>query len=131
TLQPSPFLRLTLLADAVVSGATGLLLAVGAGLLTGLLNIPEAFLRYAGISLLPFAALVGLLATRDHAARSLIWAVIVYNALWALDSVLVLATGWLTPHLLGQAFVLAQALVVGAFAVLQYLGIKRSSPVLA
>lgn len=35
------FLRRALLADALVSGATGLLLLLGAGLLAGLLELPE------------------------------------------------------------------------------------------
>jgi hypothetical protein len=56
--------------------------------------------------------------------------VVAYNALWALDSVLLLALGGVSPTLLGSAFVVAQALLVGLFALAQYAGLRRS-PVLA
>jgi hypothetical protein len=129
--ESSSFLPRVLLADAVISGATGLLLLFGAGSLTALLGIPEDFMRYAGASLLPFAGLVGYLATRKHPPRPAVWAVIGYNVLWALDSALILMTGWLAPSALGYAFVVAQALVVALLAELQYFGLRGSSVALA
>lgn len=123
-------LRRSLLADAVITSATGLLLALGAPALSGLLGLPEALLRWAGVSLLPFAGLVALLARRDGAPRGAVLAVVLYNALWALDSVVLLALDWVQPTLLGSAFVVAQALVVGLFALAQYAGLRRS-PALA
>ena len=120
------FLRRALLADAVVSGATGLLMALGASFLSGLLNLPEALLRYAGLFLLPYAAFVGYVGMQTHPARPAVWVVIGANALWALDSLLILLLGWVQPNLLGYGFVIFQAAVVGLFAVLQYLGLKRS-----
>jgi len=123
-------LRRSLLADAVVTFATGLLLALGAPALSALLGLPEALLRWAGVSLLPFAGLVALLARRQSAPRTAVLAVVAYNALWALDSVLLLALGWVSPTLLGSAFVVAQALAVAGFAFLQYAGLRRS-PALA
>ena len=50
---PANLLRLALVADAVASGATGLLMFAGAGLLAGLLGLPDELLRYAGDVLLP------------------------------------------------------------------------------
>jgi hypothetical protein len=129
--ESSSFLRRVLLADAVISGTTGLLLLVGAGSLTALLGIPEDFMRYTGASLLPFAGLVGYLATRERLPRAAVWAVIVYNVLWAVDSALILMTGWLAPSALGYAFIVAQALVVAVLAELQYFGVRRSSVALA
>jgi hypothetical protein len=49
----------------------------------------------------------------------------VLNALWAVDSILLLVTGWVTPTELGNTFVVAQALGVASFAVLEYFGFKR------
>jgi hypothetical protein len=111
TNDSSSLLRKVLLADAVVSGATGLLLLLGAGMLTALLGVPEDFMRYTGLSLLPFAALIGSWRT-GHLARPAVWAVVAYNALWAVDSVLILVTGWIAPSALGYAFIVAQAAVV-------------------
>ena len=57
------FLRFALLADAAVSGATGLLAFAGAGILDGLLGLPTELLRYAGLSLIPYAAIVAYVGT--------------------------------------------------------------------
>ena len=124
--RTSPFLRRVLLADAATSGATGLLMMLGAGAAGELLGVPDALLRSAGLTLLPFAALVALLATRENLWRAGVWAVVVCNALWAADSVLLLLPGWIEPNELGIAFIVAQALVVAVFAELEYLGLRRS-----
>jgi hypothetical protein len=53
-------------------------------------------------------------------------AVVVVNAVWALDSVALLLSGWVAPNALGYTFVVAQALVVLVLAGAQYLGRQRS-----
>jgi hypothetical protein len=121
------FLRRALLADAVVSGGAGLLMLLGAGLLDGLLGLPAGLLRYAGASLLPFAAIVGTLGTRLSPALPAVWAVVAYNALWALDSVLLLVSGWVAPTVLGYGFVPAQAGAVALFAGMQWAGSRRAA----
>lgn len=120
-------LRRALLADGVVSGATGLLLALAAGPLGDLLDLPTLLLRLAGVSLLPYAAALLYLGTRDSVPRRAVWAVIGLNLLWAAASIVLLLTGWVEPSGLGFAFVIAQALVVAAFADVQYLGLRRSA----
>jgi hypothetical protein len=122
--EPS-FLRLALIADAAVSAFTGLAMILGAGIVDGLLGLPATLLHYAGLSLIPFAAVVGFIATRERPSRPAVWAVIAYNALWAVDSIVLIAGGWLTPTLLGYAFTVAQAIVVSAFAELQYVGMRK------
>ncbi len=124
--RSSSFLRLALSVDAVVSGTTGLAMWALAAPLEALLGVPATLLRYAGISLLPFVAVVAYLATRDSVPRSAVWVVIACNVLWAVDSVLLLFTGWVEPTLLGSAFILGQALIVAAFAEMQYVGLQRS-----
>ena len=120
------FLQRVLLADAVISGATGLLLLLGASFLAGLLELPEVLLRSAGLLLLPIVAYLAYLATGERLRRSAIWAVISLNALWAVASILLLLSGSVAPNLLGAAFIIFQALVVALFAELQYLGLRRS-----
>jgi hypothetical protein len=131
SFQPSPLLRKALIADAVVSGATGLLMLAGAGLFARLLDLPEELVRYAGLVLLPFAAWVAYLALQDRPPRPAVWAVVAVNALWATDSLLLLASGWVAPNGLGVAFVVGQAAVVGALAATQAAGARASSPRLA
>jgi hypothetical protein len=126
SLTRSPyFLRAVLLVDAVVSAATGLLLALGGGLLEPWIGVPAMLTRGAGVSLLPFAALVAYVATRPTLWQPAVWAVIAYNALWTIDSFAFLLSGWISPTTLGIAFVAAQALAVGVLAELQYVGLRN------
>jgi hypothetical protein len=123
--HPSPFLRKALLLDAAASGATALLLVAGAGLLDGLLGLPVALLREAGLILVPFVAFVAWVGTREQVSRGAVLAIVVANALWVVASVGLLAGGWVAPTALGYAFVIAQAAVVALFAELQYAGMRR------
>lgn len=122
----SSLLHRALLADAVVSGATGLALALGAPWLSGRLGLPEELLRGAGMFLVPFAALVGVLGARALPSHGVVWAVVVVNALWVLGSVGLLVAGGVTPTLLGTLFVLAQALIVAVFAEVQFIAVRRT-----
>jgi hypothetical protein len=125
--SPSTLLRYALLGDAVASGATGLLLALGAGALTGLLGLPEALMREAGLVLLPYAAVVAYLGTRATLSPRAVSAIIIMNGIWVAASLILLVGGWVAPTALGYAFVLAQALVVLLFAEAQYFGLRRSA----
>ena len=128
---PSDFLRRVLLADAVCSGGMGLLLALLAGPLSRWFGLPSVMLREVGIFLLAFAGVVAVLGLRHASPRPLVWLVIAGNALWALDSLLLLVSGWVAPTALGGTFVVAQALVVALLAELEYTGLRRSSPLAA
>jgi hypothetical protein len=131
TIHPSPFLRKSLLLDAAASGATALLLIAGASLLDGLLGLPVALMREAGLILVPFVAFVAWVGTREDVARGAVWTIIAANALWVAASIGLLVSGWVAPTALGYAFVIAQAAVVALFAELQYAGLKRPQPIAA
>ena len=123
----SRFLRTVLLADAVATGATGLLMALGARALADILDLPVSLLFVAGLVLLPYAALVAYLANRERLQPSAVWALIGCNVLWGVDCAAVAFSGWVSPSALGYAFIFAQVLVVVAFAELQYVGLRRST----
>jgi hypothetical protein len=125
-IRPTPFLQRVLCADAATCVATGLLLLFGASTLEPWLGLPPMLMRYAGASLLPIAAFIAFVATRDASPRILVWAVIAGNAAWTFDSIALLFTGWVAPTALGIAFVVAQAVVVALFAELEYVGLRRS-----
>jgi hypothetical protein len=124
--RPSAFLRNVLLADAATSAAAGLLMVLGAGFLDTLLGLPVPLLRYAGASLLPFAALLAFVATREYPGRAAVWAIIACNAAWVVGSFELLFSGWPTPTLLGTLFVTAQAVTVAVLAALEYVGLRQS-----
>ena len=125
--RTSTFLRRVLFADAATCVAAGLLLMLGSGLLERLLGLPAELSRYAGVSLLPFAALLVYLASRENLSPPSVWAVIVLNALWTAESFLLLLTGWVAPTEPGYAFVVAQALGVAGFAGLEYFGLRKAA----
>jgi hypothetical protein len=131
TIRPTLILRLALLGDAVASGATGLLSFAGAGLLAELLGLPTPLLRYAGLLLLPYAAFVAWIGTRDRVAEAVVRIIVAGNALWALASVLLLTSGQIAPTALGVSFVTVQAAAVAAFAVGQAYGLRRQAAVAA
>lgn len=125
SIRPSLFLRRALLVDAAASGASAVLMIVGASIIDKLLGLPSALLLEAGLVLVPFVAFVAWLGMREQLAPPAVWAVIVANVLWPIASVLLLLSGLVTPTALGYAFVIAQALAVALFAVLQYVGLNR------
>ena len=125
--QTSPLLRNLLILDAVTCLAAGALMAVAGGYLASLLALPEPLLRYAGVFLIVFGGAVGLLARRARIPRAAVAAVIVCNALWAIESIAIIPAGWVTPNAFGVAFVLAQAVWVAALAALQYGCLRRQS----
>jgi CHASE2 domain-containing sensor protein len=99
---------------------------LGAGLLASLFGLPDALLRYAGLSLIPFAAFVAFMAVRDRVSRPAVLAIIIANVLWVVDSFLLLLTGWVQPSVLGYVFVIGQAVIVAAFAEVQHKGLKAA-----
>jgi hypothetical protein len=130
-INPSLFLRRAIQADAIFSGASAVLLTLGAGELAPLLNLPEALLSETGLFLIAYTALVGWLGTRQAMPKAIVVIVIAGNAAWAVASIALLFGGTVTPNLLGEAFVVVQAIVVGALGELQYVGWRRSSDALA
>jgi hypothetical protein len=130
-IHPSVFLRRAILADAIFSGASALLLTFGAGALAPLLALSEALLRETGLFLIAYTALVGWLGTRPLMPKALVTIVIAGNVVWTLASIALLFSGAVTPNLLGEAAVAMQAIVVGAFAELQYIGLRKSGGAVA
>jgi hypothetical protein len=127
--RSSILLRRVLAADAAISAACGILMAVGAEFLANMLGLPATLLFYAGIALLPWAALVGYLASREYLPRPVVWAVIGCNIVWAVDCALLIVSGVAAPTLLGYGFVIVQAVTVLVLAEIQYFGLRRSAPV--
>jgi hypothetical protein len=118
----NPSLRKILLLDAATCLGMGLFLTVTAGFLSEYLGLPETFLFWAGIALLPCSALMVVtsrLGTSRNPPALLTWLVILGNAAWVVASVLTI-TLWFSPTLLGTLFVGAQAAVVAGLAALEY-----------
>lgn len=128
---PSLFLRRALQADAIFSGAGALVFSLGAGELAPLFSLPETLLRETGLFLIAYAAFVGWLGTRQSFPRILAGIVVLGNGVWTLASIILLFSGAVTPNLLGEAAIAAQAIATGTLAELQYIGLRRSRDTVA
>ena len=121
------FLRRVLFADALSSAAMGVVLCLFNDQAASILNLPAELLSQAGLGLLPFAAFVAFVASRAIPSRTAVWIIMALNAVWIVDSVLLLFGGWVQPNLLGQAFIVTQAVFVLVLTELEYMGLKRST----
>jgi hypothetical protein len=130
-IKSSTFLRGALVADAIASGAMGLLLALATTPLASLLALPDALLRETALLLIPYALFVGYLGSRARLPVRLAWLIIAGNTVYALASFALLVGNWLSPNLLGELFIASQAIVVGVLAELQYIGTRRSASTIA
>jgi hypothetical protein len=126
-MSQSTFLRRALIADAVISGTTGVLMLAAAAPLARILGVPTALLSSAGVSLLPFVAFLIWLCTRASVPRSAVWLVIALNLAWVIGSIALLFIDRLDPNGLGIAFILVQAIAVAAFAEAQYVALRRAA----
>ncbi len=124
--DPVALLRAVLAADALSAGAMGLLLLFVPAAMPALLGLPLWLTSAAGLALLPFAAFAAWAATRRVPPRPAVWTIIGLNAAWAAESLATVAGGLVSATALGAAFVVAQAVAVGLFAVLQAMLLVRT-----
>jgi len=79
----------------------------------------------------PFVALVGWTASRQIPAIGAVRTIISGNVLWVVASLLLLVSGYVAPTLAGYVLVAAQAIVVGFFAELQLIALRRTRAITA
>ena len=129
--NPATFLRRVLAFDAISCVGMGALMIGGASFFGPLLGVPAPLLESAGAALLPFAAFVGWLASRETPPGAGVWAAVAINSIWVIDSLLLAAGTWAQPTTLGIVVIVGQALVVATLVELEYVGLKRLRPRLA
>jgi hypothetical protein len=122
----SPFLRRVLWFDAATCLITGTVFLAAGAAVERLLAIPAPLARALAVVLLAFGAFVAWVGMRRELMRPAVWAIVLANASWAVESVLALVFGWLQPDALGQWFVMAQAAAVAVIAELQFIGLRRA-----
>lgn len=127
TIPVSSYLKRVLTIDALMTGATALLLVFAAGVLARLLGVPEPLLRYAGIALVPFVFFVAIIARRPSVPRATVLTIIGLNVAWVAASVWLLLGGRIQPNAFGYAFIIVQAVAVALFAEIQYVGLRRAT----
>ncbi|MFI6323164.1 hypothetical protein ACIBG8_36930 [Nonomuraea sp. NPDC050556] len=125
TADRTRFLRLALALDAVVTGVNGLVYLAAAAPVGDLLGPDAGLLREIGVFLLVYTAGVAFVAFRPKDAA--VKAVIALNAVWTLASIAAVVFGLLEFTTLGAVWAIAQALVVGVFAELQIMGLRKAN----
>jgi hypothetical protein len=126
TILTSPrFLRTVLWADAASAACCAVLQLAGAALLAPLLGLSSTLLLASGLALLPFVAASLWLARRDPHPRAGVQALALANAAWAAGCLALLFTGG-AGTVLGQLYLLVQAVAVAVLAELQWFGVRRA-----
>ncbi len=117
-------LKNVLFVDAATCVACGALMAFGAAPVAAATAIPAALLFYAGLSLFPIAAFMAFAGARVERMPVLAWLAAGGNALWVAASFGLLIGRAVVPNLLGEVFVIGQAAVVAALALLEMKGAR-------
>jgi hypothetical protein len=118
-------IRLALRLDAVASGGVGLVLLLAAPFLDGTLGLSVVTQRVLGVLLVAWAPLLLTLASRPSIRRGPVWAVLVVNVLWVLETGVALVAGVFPLTGLGVAFMIVQAVTVLVLTELQWMGLRR------
>lgn len=119
-----------LLVDAATCLVMGVALTAAAGLISGFTALSQSLLFYAGALLIPVALFMAATAIWWASNAFAVWLVILGNVAWVVAS-LALLVGFIAPNALGVAFILAQAIVVGVFAWLEFKAHQSGSVVTA
>ena len=115
-------LKNALVLDAASCAVFFALCAGATATVAGLLGLPNAIVAAAGWICLPVAAMLAFLALRP--VRPLLLLVALGNSGWVLASLAVWLVHFETLTALGHAVIIAQAIVVELFAILEFRGWK-------
>lgn len=126
TAVRSNFLRIVIGADAAACGLMGAGFAFDAGLLSPYLGLTPAFMQPVGWFLLVYAVGLVLMALRPRLPRAAVWALVAFNAVWAIESFAIMALGWVQPTQLGVGFIAVQAVAALIVGDLQYIVLRRA-----
>lgn len=119
-------LRASLRLDAVVTAANGLAYLVLAQPLERLLGLDAGIGVAIGVFLTLYGIGVAIVGQPAQIRRPAVAAVALGNAAWVLASLAAVATGVLGLTTVGTVWAILQAITVGGFATLQYLGLRRT-----
>ena len=122
------FLRRVLWLDAASGVGTALLQCEFADVLAPLLGLPANLLLWSGAVLGAFVLFIAWIASRKTIPAGPVWLLIAANAAWVLGCVALLASSALAPTLMGEAFLIVQAVFVGVLVELEWIGVRNIQP---
>ncbi|MET9216877.1 MULTISPECIES: hypothetical protein [unclassified Nocardia] len=122
-----PLLLLSLRLDAVVTTVNGVAYLALAPLLERLLGLDTRAGLAIGAFLTAYGLAVAVVGRRSPVVRYAAAAVAIGNATWVVASLVAVVTGVLGLTVAGSVWGVLQAVTVGAFAALQYRGLRGTS----
>ncbi|MBK8284493.1 MAG: hypothetical protein IPK97_06190 [Ahniella sp.] len=128
--QPSPFLRFALRLDAGVSLLSGLPLLLASHWLATQTQLPGPLLWVAGLICLPYSMALMWLASRPAVLHVVVLTIVVGNLLWAAGALALMLGFGVNANSAGLALLAIHVVATASFSVLQWTGLKQSSPAL-
>lgn len=126
TTRPSNTLHRAIRADALVSGAAGLISLFGGQPLANFIGLgTPAVFAGVGIAFLIYAAVLFIVTNNETVERRYGLAIVVMNAIYVLSSAALLLLGWEQLTVAGRWLIALQAEAVAFFAVWQWYGLRR------
>jgi hypothetical protein len=123
-IQPS-LLRLALRADAIVCITTGAISLVAAQPLGTLLGVSPLALGILGAVVAVYGAFLLYAAAQAQISRRIALITLVLDAIWVIDSMVLLLTGWLPLTSAGMWTIGLVALAVATLGELKFFGLRR------
>lgn len=113
--------------DAMTCLLMAALLIYASGPIAGLTEISGSVLFWAGVLLLPVAGFMWVLSQASDVPAWGSFLVVGGNLLWVLATLLLPASGMISPNASGWAFLIVQAAVVAVFAWLEWTSVQRQA----
>jgi hypothetical protein len=126
TAVRSTFLRAVIAINAAVCGLSGVTLAFDSQMLAGPLGLSPALMQPVGEFLIGYALLLAWLASRPTLPRPVVWSLVGFELLWAVESIALVALGWAQPTELGLGVLIAQAIGAIVVADLLFVALRRN-----
>lgn len=105
--------------DAATCAAMGGLLALAAGPVAQITEIPATLLFWAGLALFPVAAFMAFCGYASRVPGWALFTIIAGNALWVIASLALPLFGFIAPNAFGWVVLIGQAAVVAILAWLE------------
>jgi hypothetical protein len=127
TSQESTLLRNTLRGNALFSGLSGMISILAAQSLATFTGVQEPLVFVVlGVVLILFALDLIWIASRESIDLRFVWAVIILDVAWVAGSAIILLLDLIPLTVAGRWTIILLAEAVAVFAILQYIGLRRS-----
>ncbi len=126
SINEKSFLQHALLGNAVFSGASGLVMLLAADAPSQFLGLGNPLiLTVVGIVLLLYMPMLVWLANQSPVPTHFAWEVIALDILWVIGSLILIFSDFVPLTTSGKWAIAITSDIVGLFAILQYVGLRR------